>query len=102
MVEALDRAFRWQRMLDEGVCGTMEEPAKREKVIRGYMSRVLRLTLLAPEFIESILEGGTRRDASGGSAGWVSCGGVPATGGRFQLAHSASVDGGRRAFFHRP
>jgi hypothetical protein len=31
MVKALARAFRWQRMLDEGVCGTIEEVARREK-----------------------------------------------------------------------
>ena len=57
MVKALARAFRWKRMLDEGVCGTIEELARREKVNRGYMSRVLRLTLLAPELVEAILDG---------------------------------------------
>jgi hypothetical protein len=57
MVKALARAFRWQRMLDDGVCGTIEELAKREKVTRGYMSRVLRLTLLAPDVVDAILDG---------------------------------------------
>ena len=57
LVKALARAFRWQRMLDEGVCGTIEELAKREKINRGYMSRVLRLTLLAPDIVEAILDG---------------------------------------------
>ena len=57
MVKALARAFRWQRMLDDGVCGTIEELAAREKVNRGYMSRVLRLTLLAPDIVEAILDG---------------------------------------------
>ena len=57
MVRALARAFRWQRMLDDGVCGTIEELARREKVNRGYMSRVLRLTLLAPDIVEAILDG---------------------------------------------
>jgi hypothetical protein len=32
MVKALARAFRWQRMLDEGVCATIEELARRERV----------------------------------------------------------------------
>jgi hypothetical protein len=36
---------------------TIEELAKREKVNRGYISRVLRLTLLAPEIVEAILDG---------------------------------------------
>jgi hypothetical protein len=44
-------------MLDEGVCGMIEELARREKVNRGYMSRVLRLTLLAPDIVEAILDG---------------------------------------------
>ena len=57
LVKALARAFRWQRMLDEGVCATIEELANREKITRGYMSRVLRLTLLAPEIVEAILDG---------------------------------------------
>ena len=57
LVKALARAFRWRRMLDEGVCGTIEELAEREKVNRGYMSRVLRLTLLAPDIVEAILDG---------------------------------------------
>jgi hypothetical protein len=44
-------------MLDEGVCGTIEELARWQKVNRGYMSRVLRLTLLAPDMVEAILDG---------------------------------------------
>jgi hypothetical protein len=44
-------------MLDEGVCATTEELANRERVNRGYMSRVLRLTLLVPEIVEAILDG---------------------------------------------
>jgi hypothetical protein len=57
LVRALARAFRWRRMLDEGVCATIDELAKREGVNRGYLSRVLRLTLLAPEIVEAILDG---------------------------------------------
>jgi len=57
MVKALALACRWQRMLDEGVCGTIEELARREKVNRSYVSRVLRPTLLAPEIVEAILDG---------------------------------------------
>ena len=57
LVKALARAFRWKRMLDEGACATIEELASRERVNRGYMSRVLRLTLLAPDNVEAILSG---------------------------------------------
>ena len=44
-------------MLDEGVCATIEELVRREEVCRGYMSRVLRLTLLARHLVEAILDG---------------------------------------------
>jgi hypothetical protein len=57
MVKALARAFRWKRMLDAGTYATIEELAKCEKVNRGYMSRLLRLTLLAPDIVEAILDG---------------------------------------------
>ena len=57
LVKALARAFRWQGMLDRGVCATIEELAQRERVNRGYMSRVLRLTLLNPDLVETILDG---------------------------------------------
>ena len=57
MVKALARAFRWQRMLDDGLCGTIEELVKRERVNGVYMSRVLRLALLAPELVKAILDG---------------------------------------------
>jgi hypothetical protein len=57
LVKALARAFRWQRMFDDGVCATIEELARRERVNRGYISRVLRLTLLAPNIVEAILDG---------------------------------------------
>jgi ParB-like chromosome segregation protein Spo0J len=43
--------------MDDGVCGTIEELAKREKFNQGYISRVLRLALLAPGIVEAILEG---------------------------------------------
>jgi hypothetical protein len=42
---------------DEGGCATIKELARRETVNRGYMSRALRLTLLAQEIVEAILDG---------------------------------------------
>ena len=57
MVKALARAFRWRRMLDEGVHATLEDPARAKGVNATYVSRVLRLTLLAPEIVEAILDG---------------------------------------------
>jgi hypothetical protein len=57
MVKALARAFRWRKMLDEGVHSTLEDLARAKGVHATYVSRVLRLTLLAPEIIEAILDG---------------------------------------------
>ena len=57
MVKALARAFRWRKMLDEGVHATVEDLAKAKGVASSYVSRVLRLTLLAPGVVEAILDG---------------------------------------------
>jgi len=57
MVKALARAFRWRKMLDEGVYGTLEDLARAKGVHATYVSRVLRLTLLAPGIVEAILDG---------------------------------------------
>lgn len=57
LVKALARAFRWKRMLDSGEFATIAELAEREGIAPSYMTRVLRLTLLAPDIIEVILDG---------------------------------------------
>jgi hypothetical protein len=57
LVRALARAFRWQRLLDDGVHGTFEDLARAERVSQSYVSRVLRLTLLAPDIVDAILDG---------------------------------------------
>ena len=57
MVKALGRAFRWRMLLETGVFATVEEMAAAEKINPSYVSRVLRLTLLAPEIVEMILDG---------------------------------------------
>ena len=57
MVKALARAFRWRKLLETGVYGTIEELAAAEKINSSYVSRILRMTLLAPAIVEQILEG---------------------------------------------
>lgn len=57
LVKALARAFRWKRMLETGEFATINELAEREGIAPSYMTRVLRLTLLAPEIVEAILDG---------------------------------------------
>ena len=57
LIKAVARAFRWRRMLESGRLGTLAELAAAEKINASYVSRVLRLTLLAPVIVEAILEG---------------------------------------------
>ncbi len=57
LVRALARAFRWKRMLDSGEFATVAELAEREVIASSYMTRVLRLTLIAPDIVEAILDG---------------------------------------------
>jgi hypothetical protein len=57
LVKALARAWRWQRMLDEGVYTTVSEIGDAENISKSYASRILRLALLAPDIVEAILAG---------------------------------------------
>ncbi len=57
LVKALARAFRWKRMLESGEFTTIAELAEREGIPSTYMARILRLTLLAPDIVEAILDG---------------------------------------------
>ena len=57
LVKAMARAFRWKRMLESGEFATIAELAEREGIAPSYMTRMLRLTLLAPEVIERTLDG---------------------------------------------
>ena len=57
LVKALARAFRWKRMLESSEYATVAELAESEGIAPSYMTRVLRLTLLAPDIVEAILDG---------------------------------------------
>jgi hypothetical protein len=57
LVEALARAWRWQKLLDKGVYVSVTEIAEAEKISKSYVSRILRLALLAPDIVEAILGG---------------------------------------------
>jgi hypothetical protein len=43
MVKALARAFRWRKMLDEGMHGTLDDLAKAKRLAPSYVSGILRL-----------------------------------------------------------
>jgi hypothetical protein len=57
MVKAVARAFRWRDMLENGRHATIKEIASDETINESYIARVLRLTLLAPDIVDSILRG---------------------------------------------
>jgi len=57
LVKAIVRAHRWRQMLESGEYASSADLAKAEKVNDSYMSRILRLTLIAPDVIEAILAG---------------------------------------------
>jgi hypothetical protein len=57
MVKAIARTFRWREMLENGTYATIAEIAAAEKINESYIGRVLRLTLLAPDIVEEILNG---------------------------------------------
>ncbi len=57
LVKALARAHRGQRMLEEGRYASISERAATEKLDRGYLGRILQLTLLAPDIVEALLDG---------------------------------------------
>ncbi|MFC7541236.1 hypothetical protein ACFQU2_19675 [Siccirubricoccus deserti] len=57
MVKALARAHRWKRLLEEGRYASLSEMARAEKIDRGYLGKMLRLTLLASDIVEDILNG---------------------------------------------
>ena len=59
LLKALARAWRWQRMLDDGVYASVSDIGNSENISKSYVSRILRLALLAPDIVETILVGRT-------------------------------------------
>lgn len=56
-VFAFGKAFQWQELIDQGVCGSPKDVAKRENAEVTHVYRLMRLTLLAPDIVEAILDG---------------------------------------------
>lgn len=56
-VKAIARAHRWREMMENGMHSTIAHVAAAEKMNASYVGRVLRMTLLAPEVVEAILDG---------------------------------------------
>jgi len=57
LIRALARAFHWRRQLENGTRPSLGAIARAEKVCPSYVTRTIRLTLLAPDIVQAILEG---------------------------------------------
>ncbi len=57
LLAALARAYRWQRLVDNGTHNSLNELAATEGVDRSRVGKIIRLILLAPDLIEAILDG---------------------------------------------
>jgi hypothetical protein len=57
LVAALAKAHRWQEQLESGEYASLEDLARANGVDRTYVGRFLRLTSLAPDIVESIVNG---------------------------------------------
>lgn len=57
LVRALARAFHWKRMLDSGEFMSAVELADHEGIAPSYVTRILQLTLLVPDYVDAIVEG---------------------------------------------
>ncbi|MBF0589174.1 MAG: hypothetical protein HQL53_08605 [Magnetococcales bacterium] len=57
LIKALAQGFHWRRLLESGKVETIRKLAAEEKVDPAHIGRMLRVTLLAPDIIEAILDG---------------------------------------------
>jgi hypothetical protein len=57
LIRALARAHRRKRMMEDGKHRSAPEIAEAEGITRSFVNRLLRLTLLAPDIVEAILDG---------------------------------------------
>jgi len=57
MIRTLGKAFYWQKLLDEGKYATIRDLSMSMKVEHGWVAEVLRMTTLAPDIIEAVLDG---------------------------------------------
>ncbi|MHB8970923.1 MAG: hypothetical protein ACYC3X_01170 [Pirellulaceae bacterium] len=64
LVSALAKAYRWQEQLESGEFASLEDLAAANGVDRTYVGRILRLTSLAPEIVERILNGNEPHEIS--------------------------------------
>ena len=57
LIEALVRAHRWRRRIENGQAKSITDLAEQEGVTDAYVCRLLSLTCFAPDIVEAILDG---------------------------------------------
>ncbi|MBR1216209.1 hypothetical protein [Bradyrhizobium sp. JYMT SZCCT0180] len=57
LIKAVAKAHHWRRLIETGKYDSAAELSKAEGINESYLCRILRLTLLAPDIIEAILDG---------------------------------------------
>lgn len=57
MIRTLGKAFYWQALLESGQASNVSELARQLKLETGWVAEVLRLTMLAPDIVQAIMEG---------------------------------------------
>jgi hypothetical protein len=55
IAKALARAHSWKQKLEDGTYATVGELARAERINESYVTRILRLNLLAPDIVEAAL-----------------------------------------------
>lgn len=74
LMKALAKAFHWQRLLDRGIVHSGTEIARKENMDLATVNEILRLTLLDPGIVESILSG---RQPEGLTMNWFNSNPIP-------------------------
>ena len=57
MIRTIGKAFYWQKLLDSGEVANATDLARQLKLEPGWVAEVLRLTRLAPDIVQAILDG---------------------------------------------
>jgi hypothetical protein len=65
IIKALARAYRWKQRLEDGTYATVGDLCKAERINDSYVTRILRLNLLAPDIVEAALDGQTTLTVQG-------------------------------------
>ena len=74
LMNALARAFHWQRLLDRGIVHSGTEIARKENMDLATVNEILRLTLLDPGIVEDILRS---RQPKGLTMNWLNTNSTP-------------------------